>query len=540
LLFLCCSSLFAQDGIGPAVYQRETAQPSLRVAREVIEQLPTAARHVLEPMALAAITTGKTRERLPRAGSVRELPSPIRVELSDEDLTRSVGRALSGGFVSLGPDDRFLWTMSVADSGAGALKLRLESDRTQPAVYAAVFNRDGECHGPYPLEASQPLWTNAVAGAEIFLQVSIARGSGASFDVTSVGHLDAGLFAPSSTRMDATSCFIDATCVQSSEFPRLAEASKAIALLLLPTTGGFYVCTGGLLADAAHDFIPYFLTADHCLEDGFDVANVEAYWNERSTICNGAVPPLSALERTHGAKVIRRSAASDFALLQLDAPPPSGSVFLGWSPSAVGPGTKLYRLSHPLLNNQLSVQMFSRTAVDGGPDFCDELPRSDFIYSTLDSGAVSGGSSGAPVMLDTLQVVGQLYGSCAEVEDDCSHANYTVDGSFASTYPKVAAWLSGAVCVSPGFASLPADLSIRRGEIVTLTGGATGTAPFIYEWYVVAGGHATFAASGPTFMTGPQVTTAYQLIIRNACGEARSALVTVTVSGSARRRAARH
>jgi hypothetical protein len=162
------------------------------------------------------------------------------------------------------------------------------------------------------------------------------------------------------------------------------------------------------------------------------------------------------------------------------------------------------------------------------------------MYSKLDTGAVSGGSSGAPVVLETLQVVGQLYGSCAEVDDDCSRSNYTVDGSFASTYPMVAAWLSGAVCVSPGFESLPADVSIHRGDLVTFTAHATGTGPFTYEWYVVAGGHATLAGSDRGFVTGPQVTTAYQLVIRNACGEARSALVTVTVAAQTRKRAARH
>jgi hypothetical protein len=544
LSFLVCGALFAQEGVGPAVYPGPGTPASFEVSREVIDQLPPAARHTLEPMTIAAATIGTSRERLPRVGTVRELPEPIHVELSDDDLARSVGRILAGGLVTLGSNDRFLWTLAVSDPGAGALKLRLETTRTQPALYAAVFNRDGESHGPYAFEAGRPRWTNAVGGNEVFLQVSIARGSGASFDVTCVGHLDAGLFRPQTTAT-VPSCFIDATCAQASDFPNLDIATKAIALLLMPTTGGFFVCSGGLLNDVASDSIPYLLTANHCIANGFDIGNLEAYWNVRSTSCNGAMPALNTLARTDGAKLIVRNELSDFALLQMKAAPPAGSIFLGWqsSAAAVTPGTKLYRLSHPLIGDDLSAQMFSRSIVDGSSDFCDELPRTDFIYSTLDRGAVTGGSSGAPVMLDSLQVVGQLYGQCTENDDDCSPLNFTVDGSFATTYPQIAMYLNGPPCVRPELLAQPPDVTISRGALATLTANATGSGPFTYEWYVVLGGHASLAATGQTFTTGPQATTQYQVVVRNACGDVSSSLVTVTVTAaveSPKRRSTRH
>ena len=77
--------------------------------------------------------------------------------------------------------------------------------------------------------------------------------------------------------------------------------------------------------------------------------------------------------------------------------------------------------------------------------------------------------------------------------------------------------------------------------MATLTANINGSGPFSYEWYVVIAGHPMLASSGATFATAPQVTTNYQLVVRNSCGEARSGLVTVTVTPSLpRHRSARH
>jgi hypothetical protein len=132
---------------------------------------------------------------------------------------------------------------------------------------------------------------------------------------------------------------------------------------------------------------------------------------------------------------------SDFSLLRLSETPPSGSVLLGWTTTAVATTNnfELYRISHP----QGAPQAFSKHSVDTSAGTCSGLPRGDWIYSRDQIGATEGGSSGSVVCNASGQVVGQLTGACGyNVNDPCdSTSNATVDGAFAAYYSQVSPYL---------------------------------------------------------------------------------------------------
>jgi formylglycine-generating enzyme required for sulfatase activity len=84
----------------------------------------------------------------------------------------------------------------------------------------------------------------------------------------------------------------------------------------------------------------------------------------------------------------------------------------------------------------------------------------------------------------------------------------------------------------PTIASQPISQSIETGNTATLTVSATGSAPFIYQWYRGNLGATTapVGTNSPTFST-PALTviTKYWVKISNAFGEANSNSATVTV-----------
>ena len=73
-------------------------------------------------------------------------------------------------------------------------------------------------------------------------------------------------------------------------------------------------------------------------------------------------------------------------------------------------------------------------------------PQGDYVYQKDTVGGTGGGSSGAPLYLASLQVVGQLSGACGNDPNDfCAVLeNSSIDGAFHVSFP------------STGNSSLPA------------------------------------------------------------------------------------
>jgi hypothetical protein len=127
--------------------------------------------------------------------------------------------------------------------------------------------------------------------------------------------------------------------------------------------------------------------------------------------------------------------------LTLDQSPPAGATFLGWnnSPIANTDGAALYRISHP----NFGPQAYSEHDVDATSPTCAGWPRGQRIYSSDQTGATMGGSSGSPVLNSASEVVGQLSGCCGyNCGNECdSNNNWTVDGALAFYWNSVAAFL---------------------------------------------------------------------------------------------------
>ena len=180
-------------------------------------------------------------------------------------------------------------------------------------------------------------------------------------------------------------------------------------------------------------------------------SSLEAYWDYKSSYCGGPAPAHNNLPRSNGATLLVTGTGSDFSLLELDSVP-SGRLFMGWNAneSAVKAGTRLHHLSF----FEASGQNYPQTIVDGSIQSCSGLPQSSYIIQSQSIGGVGPGNSGAPVLLDNGQIVGQLRGPCGNNLDDlCDYSNFVLDGALHAYWPLVQPFLS------PGGSS-PADLAL--------------------------------------------------------------------------------
>lgn len=401
-------------------------------------------------------------------GVVRDVSRTV----SFRDFSPAAFNAMSpdyaGGALREEANGGYTWTMAVESRTASALRLHISRLNLPEGASLYIYNEEGEAFGPYngqgPNEDGD-FWTNTVTGPLAFLQLHVS-GYNASdilkdvdFDVTGIGHLGEKFLLPflqkpgkideNISRAESfcsfnASCVVDASCYGSSTYPYIATHKYAVGHMQFVSGAYIYICTGGLLNNTRNDYTPYFLTANHCISKRNEASSLEVYFQFWTSSCNGACyDPVGVCPRTIGSTIKKGSSKTgDFTLLQLSQNPPAGSVFLGWSATAIANtnGAVLYRLSHP----KGAPQAFSKHTVSTTAGVCRSWPRGNWIYSKDVIGATEGGSSGSLVVNDNGQVVGQLTGGCGtNVNDVCDTvSNATVDGAFAAYYSLVSSFLS--------------------------------------------------------------------------------------------------
>lgn len=387
---------------------------------------PFKARHFGEPPLRASSSAAATVATLTGASeadiaAMRQYNAsgnvPARVALVhrlDKPVVASRG-------VGAASNEPFRWRGAVKVGGATRLRLELTGVDAPAEARFWVYGSDGTAYGfDTSLAHDGTIWTPSVEGDTITVEVE-TPGAATPFTISAV----ANVREPREVIPADSSCIQDARC-----YTGLDELASAIAHMQYMSGGSGYICTGGLVLEANRTFVPYFLTANHCISTGSEAASLETYWDFRAASCGGTAS-LSGKPRVSGSTVMVTSEATDMTLLRLSSGPSGSRFFLGWTSTLPAANTKLYRVSHPL-GQPLR---FSTSLVTTAPGTCSSWPRPDFLYQMHDVGTTAGGSSGSPVVNGEAQIVGQLAGACGpDPQDPCNHDNRTVDGSFASSY----------------------------------------------------------------------------------------------------------
>ncbi len=454
---------------------------------------------------LAALETWNRAGRLPlRVGIVRPLPLARTVAFTPELATRAAGPLAGGAFVRASGGST-VWGAAVTVADAYRLRLHLADLHLPAGARLWVYGDDGAAAGPFgsSLAYDGGLWTPSVAGSTIRIEVELGSealqaSAGSRFTIDQVAQLfqldpaGAPVLTPGPQAVDS-SCLVDVSCVGTGTFPVVDQASKAVAEVQFIT--GIYMaeCTGGLLnvAAGAPAGTPYpFLTANHCISTQTEASTLETFWDYRTATCNGTPPSLGSLPTTNGSTLLATGTSSDYTLLALSSLP-SGRVALGWDASnaTLPSGMVLHRISHPAPDSyfDLRSQQYTRYQVKTGsqrklcgigysPDQDTDDPTL-FHHSVYTQGGTFGGSSGAPVMNGSGQVLGQLFGACGLNPDDgCSTDNDEIDGNFANSF-KLAGTVFGAIPQPPGtWLTTPEQPGFQFQVRITSTSSVIGAA----------------------------------------------------------------
>jgi V8-like Glu-specific endopeptidase len=412
-------------------------------------------------------------------GEAMQVDTPIDLRGARRLATRTSVRDF--GALQGTRDGGFVWSGVVHAPGASAIRLTFSGFDLPEGAALYLYGDNGQAAGPYtdngPM-GTGVLHTNTIFGETVNVQIvqdgrpdRLPR----ALKLESVGVMGPRFLkavipaegeAPRNALAAKAFCSYNEDCVEGAgcgTSNAVADARQAVATILFQAQGGFFICTGGLVADTSGSQTPFFLTANHCISSSNVASTVETYFDYVANCSNpDCTQPYSNVGETVGAVILSTSSNTDHSLMQLASNPttPDGTVaYLGWNSTAVANsnGTNLFRISHP----SGAPQAYSEHSVDTGAGTCRTLPRGTFIYSHDTFGATEGGSSGSPVVDGNGQIVGQLFGACGtNVNDVCdAGSNSTVDGAFAAYFSSVAQFLdpSGGPSCAPKGASCNVD-----------------------------------------------------------------------------------
>lgn len=283
-------------------------------------------------------------------------------------------------------------------------------------------------------------WSPVIQGETIGLEMYLPAGLDSKevqFSVVGISHLAVD---PSAARVNplkekaAASCNLDSRC-----YSDWSAATNAVARITFVEDGNSYLCTGTLLNDTAQSNAPYFLTANHCVNNQATATTINTFWFFYSSSCNSDRPYAGIARTNGGGQILYTSASTDATFLLLNNPPPAGATFSGWTNSTPNLGIQATGLHNPTGDLQKisfgsTQEYLSCFSIGNGSFDCNKSSQGDasFVDLVFRSGTTEGGSSGSGIFLDRNRYLfGQLFGG----DSSCSNlSGSNVYGLFSKTY----------------------------------------------------------------------------------------------------------
>jgi hypothetical protein len=306
---------------------------------------PTASTAVVDRIEMPAVDVEAARAAdLDRDRS--GVPTPLRFAVPHEVALTTA----DGGTWETLVDGSRTWRLRIGSPGA--LSLNLGFDRFDLPVGASLwlYDRSGAMvQGPYThrdRNAEGGLWTAVVLGDEITVELQLPAGVGdADLRITRVNHgyREFGE-ALNSTATKQGTCNIDVICPEGDGW---RDQIRSVGRIVI---SGAFLCSGQLVNNTAEDETPYFLTAQHCIENASQATTVVVYWNYEAPTC-GLLAGGNLSQNQSGATLVSLweiSIGSDFALIELDdVPDPEFNVYYaGWDATGTVP-TGSTGIHHP-------------------------------------------------------------------------------------------------------------------------------------------------------------------------------------------------
>ena len=306
-----------------------------------------------------------------------------------------------------------------------------------PPEVVGMLDRDDFLSGGSGLR-----WSPSVPGSTIGLELTLPSSDARAETVLEIDRV-AHDFETTSEEEECPRLFLACT-----EPWRWRPVADAVARIRFERPDGSYQCSGTLLNDTdENSFVPYLITANHCISTQAEAESVEAEWFYRPGPCGLGPEPIGR-STSGGADLLATDFASDSTLLILKGPdwegvdeqgrqvPRFGVRFAGWDSRPRDSGA-VYGVHHPgdgpkeYLEGRIEeVQDYEACNLDRRP--CQH--RRAGIRVSFTEGTVLAGSGGSGLFR------GDRLIGLASSTDLCTEAWY---GNFSEFFPRVRRWLVG-------------------------------------------------------------------------------------------------
>jgi hypothetical protein len=332
--------------------------------------------------------------------------------------------------------------VQIVSPDAAALRVALQLAATDPDLSVSFSGNapNAEVFGPVPANTIADdtarfgvFWSPTLDGDVATIEFHADAGAkigGVTLTIPRIAHhliTGAALKSPDLKTVgdigSSAACNIDVACVVP-QTAALSNAAKAVAQMLITwSTGDSILCTGTLLNDSITSGTPYFLVANHCLDEdtgprstngAASARTINTYWFFDAVACGNhtTIPPY--VQQAAGASLLARSEDWDWGLVRLNVAPPPGTFFSAWNSGLVTAGSTVSVIHHPEGD-------LKKWASGNSPGYQSFDDGSSFIQARYSQGTTEGGSSGSSLLTlnggGFYEVRGGLFGGLASCQD---------------------------------------------------------------------------------------------------------------------------
>ena len=365
-------------------------------------------------------------------------------------------------------DNKEVTAVTVTSPAAKAIRIALNVDGLPESFTASFFSKKNanQVFGPYTAQElidqsdadTNIYWSPVIDGDAIGIEFVIDADNETTFPlrIEQVSHIVYSVVEGNEKNLadigNSGSCNIDVRCRVTS------NTRNSTAKIVFTKSGSSFLCTGTLLNDKdANSWIPYFMTANHCVSSQAVANTINSFWRFERATCGGAAP-TSVIQRTGGAELLKADAGTDFSFLQLNdqIDSISGNWFSGWHAGQLAQNSTVVGIHHP----SGDLKKWSHGSMTGFAPYLGNVNGSGkFLRVIWSLGTTEGGSSGSALFDTQNRFRGNLYGGYASCSASGSPDWY---GRFDLTYPSVKQWINdGAKALS---SAVPISGSVGQGK----------------------------------------------------------------------------
>ena len=343
----------------------------------------------------------------------------------------------SGSWTTL-PNGNRVWQLAIECKNSLTINLLFENYNLPEGAYLYLYDVDQTNKvGAYTAKNNRTdglLGTELVHGDKIIIEYfepSTVKFQGA-FTISSIVHgyrsLNPIQNSLSKALNSSGDCNIDVNC------PLGIGWNNEINSVAMIVVNGSGICTGALINNTCNDGTPYFLTADHCLGGGTGSWAFRFNWQSPpgtescATTANSVDPGPPYDQTANGATTLVSSAASDFALLEIDNMTLTDAqnwncFFAGWDatddPNAVTEATGIHHPSGDVKKICRENDIPYHSSAGGA---------AVWYIDQWEEGVTEPGSSGSPLFDQNHRIIGQLYGGLAACSGTVNNGDYDYYG----------------------------------------------------------------------------------------------------------------